>query len=322
MRVEVNNINKDLEVIASIVGGHVQDDIIMLPQHIGDGYYKQFLFSSYLKMVVVNCSFKEEFHFVRSPFAQEKHTLVLRFHNIFASDLNSKGNNHLPPYVFITTESMASEVIFPPGKNIQNIIISIEADYLEGILKSGKDLGNQALIDLLSNRKPFLFEELMTPKIHAIAGEIEELVVSKKPLNAFYHQLKAQELIYLFLDEFLKRESVTYSPINKKDIEIIYAVRENILQDLSIIPLLPDLAKKHNISESKMKKLFKQVFGQSIYQYFQQFRIQKAAALIREHGYSVSEAGYETGFTNLSHFARLFERYLGEKPKKYSKLFQ
>ena len=32
---------------------------------------------------------------------------------------------------------------------------------------------------------------------------------------------------------------------------------------------------------------------------------------------SVSETGYQLGFTNLSHFTRLFERHFQMKPKQY-----
>ncbi len=321
MKVEINKINQSLKEIAGNVGAYVQGDSIMLPPHIGSGYYKQYLFSNHMKMIIINCSFHEKFHFIRNPLQLNKHTLVLRFHNVFTADNDDvKPENNLPPSVYITTEGIAGEVIFPPGTKIQNIIISIEADYLLTQLQLGNENENQALNKLLSNRKPFLFEELMTPKIHALVNEMEKVDESDPSLRYYYYQLKAQELIYLFLNEFIKRESVSYIPINKKDIEIIYTIRGTILKDLSTIPILPELAQQHGISESKMKKLFKQVFGQSIYQYFLQFRIQKAATLIREQGFSVSEAGYQTGFTNLSHFARLFERNLGVKPKKYSML--
>ncbi len=321
MKVEVNKINQSLEEIAGNVGALVKGDKIMLPPQVGDGYYKQYLFSDHFKVVIVNCSFKEKFHFIRTPLTQEKHTLVLRFHNIFTSvDNDSQTENSIPPSIYITTEGIGSEVVFMPGEKIQNIIISIDAEYLIDLLQPGRVMENEALKELLSNRKPFLFEELMTPKIHAIVNEIEEAEDSEKSLHIFYCQIKAMELIYCFLDEFLKRESVTYNPINKKDIEIIYSIRDTVLRELSVVPVLSVLAQQYGISETKMKKLFKQVFGLSIYQYYQQFRIQKAAALIRERGCSVSEAGYQTGFTNMSHFARLFKRYMGEKPKKYSQL--
>ncbi|MGY4386593.1 AraC-like DNA-binding protein [Pedobacter sp. UYP24] len=33
---------------------------------------------------------------------------------------------------------------------------------------------------------------------------------------------------------------------------------------------------------------------------------------------SVSDVGYRLGFTNLSHFTKVFENHIGMKPKQYS----
>lgn len=84
------------------------------------------------------------------------------------------------------------------------------------------------------------------------------------------------------------------------------------------MPNLPELAKSGHMSESKMKKLFKQIFGKSIYNYYQYFRMMEAAHVIRKKNFSVSQAGHHVGFTSLSHFTKKFEEYIGVKPKKYS----
>jgi AraC-like DNA-binding protein len=50
------------------------------------------------------------------------------------------------------------------------------------------------------------------------------------------------------------------------------------------------------MSETKLKKLFKQVFGDSIYDHFQKARMEEAAFLLKNTGRSVGETGYELGF--------------------------
>ena len=50
--------------------------------------------------------------------------------------------------------------------------------------------------------------------------------------------------------------------------------------------------------------MFKQVFGDRIFNYYQVLPIQEAARLLREGKLSVSEVGYHVVFSNLSHFSR------------------
>lgn len=79
-----------------------------------------------------------------------------------------------------------------------------------------------------------------------------------------------------------------------------------------------ELSHQSGLSESKLTRLFRQIFGTSLYQYYQLVRINEAARLLREHDLSVSEVGYRLGFTNLSHFTRLFAHHMQLNPKQYA----
>jgi len=72
------------------------------------------------------------------------------------------------------------------------------------------------------------------------------------------------------------------------------------------------------MSEPKIRKLFQQTFGKGVFEYYQSARMKEAARLLKDKRLTVSEVGYQLGFTNLSHFSRVFEQYIGTKPKKYS----
>ncbi len=196
-------------------------------------------------------------------------------------------------------------------------MVSIEADYLKQLVSIDLNHDKQPLSRIFSG-KPFLYEEMVTPRIHALVDELTQKQKNEDLLDLFFYQIKAFELIYLFLNEFAKRELVPLIPINKQDMNAIYQVRDHVLQDSSVPPLLADLSQKAAMSDSKMKKLFKQVFGIGVYEYYQDARMKKAARLLSLEHYSVTQTGYALGFSNLSHFGRLFEKHFGMKPKKYS----
>ncbi len=142
---------------------------------------------------------------------------------------------------------------------------------------------------------------------------------STDPLLSFYLTIKGQELVYQFMSELLKRETKAVYPLRDDDGKTLFVVRDQLVQDLSRAPNMPHLASVAGMSESKLRRLFRQVFGMSPYDYYQTVRMHEAARLLREAKLSVSEAGYQLGFENLSHFTRVFKQHLSQKPKQYAK---
>ena len=157
----------------------------------------------------------------------------------------------------------------------------------------------------------------MHPEVLRTLKQLSE-IDDRTKLSSLYYKIKIHELIYLLFDKLLDRGDEAQSPVNKADIDKLSAIRTTILADLSQPPELKALAKMAGMSETKMKQLFKQTFGDTIYNYYQNERIREAGFLLKHAGYSVSETGYHLGFSNLSHFSRLFEKHYGITPKKYA----
>jgi transcriptional regulator GlxA family with amidase domain len=65
------------------------------------------------------------------------------------------------------------------------------------------------------------------------------------------------------------REELSRYPRHQNDIETIYALREELLKNMDTILKIEILAEKANMSVSKAGRLFKQIFGGSIYNYYQ-----------------------------------------------------
>lgn len=78
-----------------------------------------------------------------------------------------------------------------------------------------------------------------------------------------------------------------------------------------------NLAGRIGISESRVYSLYKSVFGTSPNRSLIQMRIEKAKLLL-EQGYSVSDTAEKTGYSNVFHFIRQFQKQMGITPGKYS----
>jgi AraC-like DNA-binding protein len=299
-----------LASFAQLIGAKVEKNTLEIPPNMGSGFIKGYVFSPFLRLMVRNYELNQDFTLRRRADESQLKSIVFSFHHIFETN-----HSQQLPSVQIAVGGIDYERFFPSKIKFSALVLSIDVDYLNTLL--GVEAGNSILNVILENSQPFLFEALVSPRLRAVAQEIAETHISEPLLN-FYLKTKSEELICLILAELHKRENTTYQSLNINDVQKIYEVKEKILADLRIQPNLGELAKFTGMSESKLKRLFKQIFGDSIYNYYQNFRIQEAARLLSENKYSVSEVGYRLGFTNLSHFSKVFEEHIGMKPKKFS----
>lgn len=301
-----------LGAFAKAIGSKIENGIVELPEHLGTGYMRGLDLGPQLRIMIRQYELKEDLAFKRSASGNGKNIVVIAFHDFF----NTSSEKKTPlPFVQITTAGIDYEDFFPVNSTINTIIIAVNVDLLKELLHSGAE--NALFQTIIYGNQPFLYEELISPHMQDLASQI----VSARqagPLSNFFYRLKAEELIYLLFTELLKRGEARSQTLNMADVKMIYEVKDKILAHVEQPPKLEELAKFSGMSESKLKRLFKQIFGKNIYDYYQSFRMTEAAYLLKEKGLSVSEAGYRLGFSNLSHFARVFEKYIGLKPKRYA----
>jgi AraC-like DNA-binding protein len=220
------------------------------------------------------------------------------------------------------TSNFFTEVTIPAHEEINFVVMVTTRRSLLNLLQireggsreEGSGAGRSDMALTIRDNPSFFLHEAMTREMERTLKQLSQ-INETTPLPALLYQTRAQELIYyLFTRLFSRKTGVTLS-INQEDVKKIYQVRASILADLSAPPKLSELARHIGMSSTKMKQLFRQIFGDSIYNYFQVERMNEAAQLLKD--FSVSQVGYRIGFSNLSHFTRLFEKHHQMKPKRY-----
>lgn len=311
-----------MEFLAKRSGSKIKNGLFILPDTIGKGYIKTIHLGSMMKLIINRCEFKKEIKLDIQGNKSKNDFITFSFRNVFLPEdienensFYGKKNVRLLPSVQVGSWGMNIEVNIPAKIKVSSILIHTHVDELKTLFN--KEDNNFLIQKITSGNQPLLYEEIISPEIQNTAAKI----LSESGMNElqdFFYKLKAQELIFLFFSELLKRKDAVNYPINRVDVTKLYEIRDLIISDLTRPPKLEDLATTAGMSESKMNKLFKQVFGTTIYNYHQKLRMNEAAYLIKEKSISISEVGYQLGFSNLSHFTRIFEKHIGFKPKKYS----
>lgn len=80
---------------------------------------------------------------------------------------------------------------------------------------------------------------------------------------------------------------------------------------------LENLACAANVSKSECLRCFKQSLKTTPYKYLMNFRLEKAAELLKETSNSITEIAIMTGFNQSSYFGKCFKLKTGYAPKEY-----
>lgn len=94
----------------------------------------------------------------------------------------------------------------------------------------------------------------------------------------------------------------------------IHQAKAILLENLDSPITIKDLSKLVAINECYLKKGFKEVFGTTIFDFYQQQRMDHAKYLLYQKGLSVTDVAAILGYSTISHFSAAFKKQTGIKP--------
>ncbi|OJJ14501.1 hypothetical protein BKI52_42750 [marine bacterium AO1-C] len=154
----------------------------------------------------------------------------------------------------------------------------------------------------------------ITPQMYLV---IQGIIHCKRTgiFKKMFIESKVIELLMLQLEQIISTEYKICS-ISKQDQEKMYAVREIISKNLDKSTSLIDLARKVGTNEFTLKKGFKEVFGTTVFGYWNDLKMQAARQMLLNENVSISQVAEKTGYKNPQHFTVAFKRKYGITPGK------
>lgn len=225
--------------------------------------------------------------------------------------VEEKGNNISAMYLLSFLSDLGQ--FASAGTHFQTIRVVISRDWLAKYLKI------EVLDDVLQRYLSLKASSIHVKEVDFEARQlIQEILYPAEDslMVNTYIQNRIMMLIENFFSWMYQQMSVTELKIrmNREEIEQMLKIEELLLADMAKAPTIIQLAREAAMSPSKLKKQFKDVFGQPIYEYYQKKRMQKARELLQEGNRSVKSVGIEMGFANLSNFSLAFRKEFGELP--------
>ena len=131
-------------------------------------------------------------------------------------------------------------------------------------------------------------------------------------------QNPAEHLLMEVFNKFIRQRS------SGKKIPAWAQELKEIIQDqidTNLTLSLTTISKTLQVHPAYLSREFAKYFDDlSFGDYIRKLRIEKAEQLIRSTQYSLTEIAYLTGFSDQSHFTRIFKKHTGKSPSAYRKL--
>jgi AraC-like DNA-binding protein len=123
---------------------------------------------------------------------------------------------------------------------------------------------------------------------------------------------------HVFIDvynKFIKEKSA-----QKKTPGWVAELKQIIQDQIDSNVNLTEISRSLDINPSYLSREFSKHFNNlSFGEYIRKLRIEKAIELMQQDKYSLTEVAYLTGFSDQSHFTRIFKAHTGKSPSAYKK---
>lgn len=99
--------------------------------------------------------------------------------------------------------------------------------------------------------------------------------------------------------------------------EAVAGIQSRLQHNLSESLNVEALAQQVNLSSRQLSRRFKSVCGRTMGEYQQQLRCLEAKNLLKNTDMAIADIAMSVGYTDLSYFGRIFQRYCGQSPNAY-----
>ncbi len=167
------------------------------------------------------------------------------------------------------------------------------------------------------NAKSKFYDERQIPaSLFVVLNQLFSVSLNENA-RRLYFQGKVFEILSLYFSE--KKPNTESCPFlnDQETVRKIKYAKEHLLKNANDPPNLKELAKFAGLNEYQLKAGFKEIYGNSVFAFLLDHKLDHARVQLDTHKYQVNEVAYQMGYANTSHFIAAFKKKFGVTPKKY-----
>ncbi|HAJ81351.1 MAG TPA: AraC family transcriptional regulator, partial [Zunongwangia profunda] len=177
-------------------------------------------------------------------------------------------------------------------------LFSEEANYISFLSTENKD-------------KKYYKDSPISPSMAIALNQVMNFNLTPTIKN-LYFKAKAYELLSLYFNR-AEDANIEQCPFlsDEENILKIRRAKDIVIARMAEPPSLQELSDEINLSLKKLKEGFKQIYGDSVYSFLFDYKMEYARKLLDSGEYNVNEVGLKVGYSTASHFIVAFKKKFG-----------
>lgn len=208
----------------------------------------------------------------------------------------------LPLHLELAPQTWVISVIISIKKF--HALFSTEANYIPFLSDDNKD-------------KKYYGETNISPSMSIVLSQLFHYNLHPNIKNLYYKG-KGYELLSLYFNK-TEDPNAEQCPflIDEENVMKIRKAKDIVIANMAEPPGLQELADQVGLNLKKLKMGFRQIYGDTVYGFLFDYKMDYARKLLDSGSYNVNEVGLKIGYSTGSHFIAAFKKKFATTPKKY-----
>ncbi|MEM8970857.1 MAG: AraC family transcriptional regulator [Pseudomonadota bacterium] len=221
--------------------------------------------------------------------------------------------------VFYSDRHVSGHDYFEAGVYLDAIHIRLSLDYIRSATGQKLVSGTNALVVDCGRADvgSVLWGLPMSADMIKIAREISSCSIEDGYLREIFMRGKVAEAFAVTFDAVRVRadSNIRLTHAHQAGVMAAKQLLDDAIDKAWTIELL---AAEVELSETMLKRGFRQILGKTVRQYLREARVKHARQLMTD-GHTVTDAALAAGFQNLSHFSKSFREITGVLPSEFTR---
>jgi AraC-like DNA-binding protein len=296
-----------LRHIGRVLQLKITEDTIVFPPEIAAGSVRLLKLPNGLQLLIYDYCPAQDIMFYRKK-------TIAEYYSFRIDDIIGAEGGAAKSSVFFGSTTNEWYHLASAGVPQQSVNVIMSKDWLHRML--GREEGGEIILNFISLKSPAYHYEMLDVEYRRLVHELTDTGIKKD-----FKQLIVQNRVMLIIERFFTKLFKKINDVNVnlkmsgEEIVRLKLVEQALVSDFSLQPPgINQLSRIAAMSPSKLKTLFKKMYGMPVYQYFQKKRMNKAKAMLLSKKYTLQQVANELGYSNVGEFSKKFQKTFEQLP--------